>query len=382
MEKRVMKRNRIMNNPDLIRREEAELFHGFRPRIRKKPRFRKQLTALSAAILLSSPAAASGIDDYDGGYTCPNADIFTDLLDRVPFGAMLPISVGGARLGNSSHGDRTPGSASRRSVCTCSHDLGIPETGLTVGLWEVAYLMEFTREPGCSPVLGTMLPLPDRGIGSFGDGTLDSSDLSLYHVHLYSFPLNTMLNLFTDFNCGRYDYMDMDLLYASELDVSWYDESLAMINTPEIATLANAGTVASCSADATLSFKGNTSDDLFYCAGSWGFLYPLTGYVGTSGSVAENTSLLAVRVMNLLHRRGLLPVTMGDDALCGGVYYDEMSKSMYRFSMLYPFAESSDNHALGEPVQYWLGDSRVPPTKHNVIYLVWRYRNCCLGAGK
>ena len=191
-----------------------------------------------------------------------------------------------------------------------------------------------------------------------------------------------MLNLYTDFNCGRYDYMDMDLLYASEFDKSWYDESISVMMTPEINALANADTVASCSADAMMSFDGKTSDELFYCAGSWGFVYPLTGYVNSSGSVAENTSLLAVRVMSLLHHRGLLPVTVGDDALCGGVYFDSMSKSMYRFSMLYPTAETSDNHALGAPVQYWHGDARVPPNRHDVIYLVWRYRNCCLGAGK
>lgn len=315
---------------------------------------------------------------YADVYSCPKADIFKTIVTDIPYSAALPISIGGSNLGGLS--SRIPTNASSKSVCSCSDSLGVSNYGLVLGMWEVAYLIELTREPNCSIVLGAELPFNNSNIGSSGEGELDSSDLSFYHAHVYSFPLFTMLNLFSDLNCGKTEYMDLDLLYASELDPMWSDETKGLYLTPEIISLANKDIVASCATDAAAAYKGEVIEDLFYCAGSWGYLYPLAGFTPAYGSVAENTSLLAVRVLALMHRKGLLRSTLGDHSLCGSKTRISFDKGQYRFSLLYPIPESDDNHILGAPSEFWEGDARVPPGTHDVIYVVWRYRNCCLGA--
>ncbi len=334
------------------------------------------LTTIIATSTIHSTVASEVT--ISANYACPKPNIFATLLDDIPFSSMLPIYVGGTTLGGGK--GRIPPAASHDSVCSCSDEFGVRDYGLVVGLWEIAYLIELTREPNCSLVLGIEFPFKNVNLGSAGKGTLDSADLAFYHVHVYSFPLLTMLNMYTDLNCGKSDYLDLDLLYASELDPLWNNELKALAYTPELTTLANPIAVSACSADAVASLTGQTIDELYYCAGSWGFTYPLAGYVPALGSVAENTSLLAVRALQLMHRKGLAQNSLGDKALCGNHFDISFNKNMYRFSMLYPIAESNDNHALGEPVEKWQGDGRVLPGMHDVIYVVWRYRNCCLGA--
>ena len=235
-----------------------------------------------------------------------------------------------------------PENASRKKVCGCRDSLGAMNYGVVMGMWEPAFLAEFTRKPGCFPVLGTEIPVPENTVGSLGSGLDGGSDIGFLHAHLYSFPLFAMLNLFSDLNCGRSVFLR-----------------------------------SGCHG----GLNGKVNNALPHCAGAWGYLYPLTGWTGTSGGTAENTSLLAARMLTLLHRRGLLRNTMGDQALCSGEHSLTMDKTLYRFSMIYPVPESGRSHFWGEPVTAWQGDMRIPPGVHEAVYVVWRYRNCCLGAG-
>lgn len=312
-------------------------------------------------------------------FTCPKVNIFAGLLQNVPYSSSLPIYLGGGTLGNGNAS--IPDTASHKSICSCKSSKGLVDPGVVLGMWEPAYLIEFVREHSCSPVLGVELPLPTKTkLGTTGSDISSSNEYTFYHVHLYSFPLYSMMNLFSDLKCGSQDYMDMDLLYASELDPSWNDEYKALLEFPETSALASVNAVESCSYDALKSMNGVVDNGLYYCAGSWGYMYPLSGYTPNLGSPAENTSLLASKLLYMLHRRLLLKDFIGDNALCGAYKRASLNKEAYRFSLVYPVPETSNSHALGEPVANWLGDSRVPPGFHDVVYMVWRYKNCCLGA--
>ncbi len=348
---------------------------------RKGYLMRHNIIAEAAFMLLAAVSASAGAGESDvfSGIGCPRVNILGQVLSDLPWSETLPVYLGGTTVGRGS--SPVPENASRRKVCGCRDALGGMNYGVVMGMWEPAFLVEFTRKPGCFPVLGTEIPVPENTLGSLGSGLDAGADISFMHVHLYSFPLFTMLNLFTDLNCGRSEYLDMDLLYASELDPVWQSELRALQEVPESRLTASAAGVSSCGEDAMAAYNGKVSNALPHCAGAWGYLYPLTGWTGTSGGTSENTSLLTARVLTLLHRRGLLRNTMGDQALCAGEHSLTLDKSLYRFSMLYPVPESGRAHFWGEPVTSWQGDMRVPPGSHEAVYVVWRYRNCCLGAG-
>ncbi len=333
------------------------------------------VTVLLTFFIATNTMAVEG----NTAFTCPKVNIWEDLINNIPFSEMNPIYIGGNPLGKAKN--NIPKNASSKSVCACKNNVGIKEFGMVVGMWEPAFLIEISRTPFCSIVLGTQLSV--KNIKNFNIGSNGSSDNSLadgafFHVHVYSFPLARMLDLYTDLNCGVDDYWDLDLLYLSELDPSWNNEFISVQATPELKMLANKEMVSSCSIDVVAAFNNDINNELFHCAGSWGFLYPLTGYQNSFGGLAQNSSLSAARVLNILHRRNLIRSTVGDKALCGSYYSYLPDKSAYRFSMLYPKAENKSAHAYGAPVEFWEGDLRIPPGFHEVIYVVWRFKNCCL----
>ena len=69
------------------------------------------------------------------------------------------------------------------------------------------------------------------------------------------------------------------------------DDELAFFTQPEAAAVANPLAISACTADAASSTLGKPIDQLFWCAGSWGHLYPLSGHTLAFGSLAENTSV-------------------------------------------------------------------------------------------
>src|SRR5260364_305067 len=120
-------------------------------------------------------------------------------------------------------------------------------------------------------------------------------------------------------NCNPDGYMDLDVLYFSELDPTWNNDELAFFTNPEAAAVANPIAAATCTADAASSLTGKPLKQLFWCAGSWGTLYPLSGHQNGGKGVIRDSSLLTARVLAALHRRGLSWRTMGADAMCKGV---------------------------------------------------------------
>ncbi|VDB02534.1 hypothetical protein BANRA_05466 [Klebsiella pneumoniae] len=128
-----------------------------------------------------------------------------------------------------------------------------------------------------------------------------------------------MLDLFIKQTCNADGYMDLDIMYMSELDPTWNNDELAFFTNPEAAAVANPIAAAACTADAVSSTAGKPLKQLFWCAGSWGTLYPFSGNQNGGKGVIRDSSLLSTRVLAALHRRGLAWKTMGSEAMCRGV---------------------------------------------------------------
>ena len=102
----------------------------------------------------------------------------------------------------------------------------------------------------------------------------------------------------------------------SEVDPSWNHPELAALLSPDLAAYANPAAMNACTADGLAALNSQPMDNLHWCAGSWGNLYPLSGFTSTYGHFADNTSLLATRALAKIHRIGLGRKTIGEDAQC------------------------------------------------------------------
>lgn len=246
---------------------------------------------------------------------------------------------------------------------------------------------------------GLKLPLSDwRAQGNEGNQDLDADDLSFYQYHYYSFPLLAMLNLFVQAACNPDNYTDLDLMYMSEIDPTWNNDEIAFFVNPEAAAVANPIAQAACTVDAAAASVGFPIDNLWWCAGAWGGLYPLTGNAPHM-SMPRETSLLATRAVAALHRRGLSWRTKGDDVLCRGKIDPMLPKTQYRMSMFFPSAEAGDtitfttqnadgtttnstkktegSHPIGQTTFVWGEWRTIPAVGEDALYMLWRWNDCC-----
>jgi len=311
---------------------------------------------------------------------CDDANLMSGaLMTNICWDCIFPIKVAGATLGGS--GDIPDGAADKEFYCICDGDDGLAIVGLPMGFWEPARLIEFQTTPGCSSVLGGIkFPMDKLFRGTIGNlsETADSSMGSFYHYHYYAFPLLMMMEMFTNKGCNADGYMDLDLMYLSELDPSWNNSELAFFLNPEAALVSNPVATVACAADAAAAMAGDTLNDMFWCAGTWGTIYPLSGHNSQSSGILQDTSLNKIKTIAALHRRGLAWRTMGNDAMCRGVIDPTFDKEMYKYTIVHANPETQSAHVTGAPVMQWGANRLIPGTADMPIYMSWRWVDCCL----
>lgn len=303
---------------------------------------------------------------------CEDAHLLgSALITNVCWDCMFPLKIAGITL---APGQRdNPPKAADKHVCACSNN-GLPEPGVPTSMWEPARLIEFPRKAGCSPTLGGA----DFGFdsGDVGGDNEDSNHKSFFQYHYFSFPLFIIMQLYTPTSCED-GYKDIDLMYFSEIDPTWNDDTLAFFTTPESALVANPIAQSACPADAVAATGGWPIDSLFWCAGSWGSIYPFSGNQNGMAGPLRETSLLATRVLASLHRKGFARRTMGNDAMCKPLIDPMIPKSQYKFTLMYPRPETSSAHVIGENVARWGLGRLIPGVADTPIYLLWRLNDCC-----
>ena len=326
-------------------------------------------------ILIVPLFALAGAAKADPG--CQNAEVIgPKLITDICWSCIFPIRVAGSTING---GDGYyPSDAVRSSFCVCQDNNGVPRPGVTTSMWEPARLVEFQRVPGCSSVLnGTRFPFDRTFQGHHGIGSMDGGDGSFMHYHYYAFPLMIMLELFVKKSCNADGFSDLDIMYMSELDPTWNSDELAFFTTPEAAAVANPIAAAACTADAAAANTGKPLKQLFWCAGSWGTIYPLSGNQNGGKGVIKDSSLLATRVLTALHRRGLAWKTMGHEAMCQGVISPTLPKTQYKFTLLHPIPETDSSHVIGESTLTWGLSKTIPAIGQDPIYTIWRWNDCC-----
>lgn len=328
-------------------------------------------TLLAGTVLLFMAVQFQAVQAAEPG--CHDAKLFEKLMTDFCWSCIFPIRVAGMPL----IGGTAPDEAVNTPFCACTDNLGVHRPGLPTSMWEPARLIEFQRVAGCSSVLGGVrFPFRRTFMGTHGDGVGDGADATFMHYHYYAFPILAMMDLFVG-SCNHDNFVDLDLMYLSEVDPTWTNDELAFFTNPEAAAVANPAAVVACAADAIASTAGKPIKQMFWCAGSWGAIYPLSGTVLGGYKTLQESSLLKVRTLAALHRRGLAFKTMGSDAMCGGKIHPTLPKTQYKFSVFHPIAETKSAHVMGESTMKWGLGRTIPAIGEDLVYTIWRWNDCC-----
>jgi conjugal transfer pilus assembly protein TraU len=297
----------------------------------------------------------------------------------------MPISIGkavniGLGLSPKKRDIKNP----KSPVCACVK-ANVPVPGITVGFWEPTRLIDVTRTPYCMVNLGGLqlgnnrLKVSDyaRGYGKH------HAHRSFYHVHYYIYPLIYWLELITDFAC--LEESNFDVAYISELDPTWNDEMLQTIFTPDAHLFGNHLAQASCAIDCAAATIKFPRDEMYWCAGCWGNIFPYGGANADHVGGVQSSSLYAARILAKMHRTGLAQITSTDDGkvngpLCRKHRAFKIKKSQYKLQMTYPASTSKDIGCwpLGLTDVMYSRNKEYPYDGQDWGYLVWRKRNCCL----
>jgi conjugal transfer pilus assembly protein TraU len=340
---------------------------------------RKLLVTLAIAV---SICTADEPQSFKTSLSCPSNNLLSgDLITKICWSCVFPIRIAGSITVGGDAPPRASGvyKPTDQIGCVCTDELGVPHIGFTLSLWEPARLIELVRNPGCSTLLGIKFPLGlIRTTGFSGDASYDASDQAFRNYHYYLFPLLPLLDLLHKNRCYSDGFAgDIDVLYLSEMDPTWNNDELALLTAMESLVFSNPIALSACLVDSISSSAGIPQNALFWCAGTWGFMYPLSGNAQVTGASPRFTSLQAARTLFALHRRGLAHRTMGNDVLCRAKIHPFIVKSQYKLSMVYPLPEAKKNHWIGETPYKWGIWRNYPGHGEDHVYLLWRWHDCC-----
>lgn len=324
----------------------------------------KQRIVLAALPLLWVLGPIKATAQCDGHFLNPVTDICWSCL--------FPLSIGSATV---APGDNPDTDNPDWPAKICESDLGY-RLGLTIGYWEPFAVTDVTRTPYCLVSLGGVDA--DVGLGGIEGATQAQSTgttEAFYQVHWYKYPLISWLNVLTSVGCMESG--DYDVGYLTELDPTWDDDELAFILNPEAVLFGNPAAQMACLADATAAAVGSSINSLFWCMGSQGSSYPLTGHISAEFSVLQNSTLLTERMAYKLHREGLVEDSSGKDSeVCTTHVRAIIPKDRYRYQMVSPTPDSQSCHPFGHTTATWQTGKLTPADKGNYSYLVTRKRNC------
>lgn len=303
---------------------------------------------------------------------------FVNPITDICWSCLFPISIGPVRV---SSGGREDTHNPSQIPCLCPRPpIPFPVPGIPVGFWEPARLVDVTRVPFCMVSMGGLqLGNSTVGYGIHGPKGEARGQSSFYQVHWYIYPLIYWLELLVDFLC--LEQQSFDVAYITELDPLWNADELSFILNPEAVLFGNPIAQAACAADCATASAGFPLDELFWCGGCQGSLYPFTGNNTAHNGGVQASLLMVQRMMAKLHRELLLWGTSGSEALCKKYPMPLIKKTQYKTQMTYPRPTTRGPMAcnpLGRTEVLWGAGREFPYKGEDFGYLIFRKRNCCV----
>jgi conjugal transfer pilus assembly protein TraU len=326
---------------------------------------------VGALLVAASVTNALAVSQCTGQFFNPISDL--------DWNYMFPITVAGVQMNNGSN-TNPPLMAAMPPVCLCPSVLtfGYPTEGYGSSWWEPTYLVETETRAGCLSSMGGVKVLSnysgEDSEKSSGAGAQEGS-ANRVQVHWFTYPAFNAMDIMSDVTCKNPSGIGMT--YMTEPDKLWQDDEWGIILSPEAVLFANPIAMAACSVDAVAASLGAPLDPLFWCAGNWGGLYPLTGNTSHTGSDFQENNLILAKFIARFHRMGMLFQTIGPDAICFSHPNPIVVKSQYRFNQTAPWPRKGRAVVFGDSGLTQTPVNSNGPTKEWTNTMIWQGKQCC-----
>lgn len=320
-------------------------------------------TILCCAIVLSMQRQAFAV--CHGVFLNPVTDVCWECI--------LPIKIGGVPAWPSDLVDSPD--LTKSPVMACPTPIG-PRPCVPTSFWEPARFVETVKEPFCFPSIGTSLGNPSPG--TLGGGIKKQGSHSTFaQSHYFIFPVWALMDVVLNSACVENE--GFDVAYITEVDPLWNDDLLMAMLEPEAILFANPLAQLACVADAVASNLGLPLSPLFWCMGSWGSAYPLTGHHNSADYVQGNAAIAAKTIYKMGRQLLLMDPAV---ALCAAVPTPIWVKEHYRLQEAKPVRDFIC-HPIGVSSMVW-GYAKNPPygaagnSGDNFLWLIFRKHDCCM----
>ncbi|WP_233981868.1 TraU family protein [Pectobacterium versatile] len=299
--------------------------------------------------------------------TCKSS--FINPITDISWRCIFPMRIAGVQVVG---GEEDPSSI-KSPICTCKSRSGVPILGLKTSFWEPKRIIDTVSDAYCMMPLGTQLSKPTPGTLNGGDYSHDTARRVFQQSHYYIFPAWKILEMFYDIPCLEDEGFDVAMM--TEILPQWNNDVLSLLINPEAILFANPITIVACSADAVATTFGMPLNAMFWCMGSWGNVYPLSGSI-TATDVVEANAGIAARTIFFMGRMGLLWNSSEDG--CYTQLAPIWRKNRYKLQMMRP-AKDSACIPLGREGLIWTG-GKHDPLKDNFMWMMFEKKDCCIRA--
>jgi conjugal transfer pilus assembly protein TraU len=300
-----------------------------------------------------------------------NPNALMDIVNDLCYECIFPITISGVTLIEGPMSDPSP--SSRAPLCICTDPF--PRIGIPISYFEPSRLIEVVSEPYCFPSFGFA---GASNLGGMLGGNKQSggttSGRNFMQAHYAVFPLLSLLELVVDFLC--LESSGIDYAYITEVDPLWNSDTLATIISPEALLFGNPVTNLACIADSVGSMIGKPIDLLFWCMGSWGNAYPMTGSQPAKDSYMGDVAAIASKMIYKLHRELVLWGSIGSQGMCGEYPMPIWRKTAYRLQPVIPVATPVAT-VIGETGLIWDSFKNPPNSFNNYSIVLFKKRDCC-----